>query len=218
MKTSIAIPKGLEGFTLRQYKRYLSVENPTDEDLLKCFLDLDSDFIYSIEETSFKMLVDKIEGLLNSKADLVHRFKFNGIEYGFEPNLDECTYGVNKDATTYLSDINTFHKAIEVLYRPVTKKYKGKYLIEPYKGTTILSESFNDVTLDVVLGMSIFFYNLTNDLVNCIPNYLAEQVQTQLQPVQDLAENGVLIKKYIHLQKETLETLTRLQALTCTNA
>jgi len=218
MKTSISIPKGLDGFTLRQYKRYLSIEEPTDEDLLKCFLDLENDFIYSIEETSFKMLVEKIEALLSSEANLVHRFTFNGVEYGFEPNLDECTYGVNKDATNYLGDINTFHKAIEVLYRPVVKKYRGKYLIEPYKGTTILSESFNDISLDVVLGMSVFFYNLTNDLLNCIPNYLAEQVETQLQQAPDSAENGVLIKRYIHLQKETLETLTRLQALTCINA
>jgi len=205
MRTKIEVPTNLSGFTLKQYQRYSRIEEPTDEDLLECFLDLDKDFIYNIAETSFQTLTAKITGLITAKIPLVHRFKHNGVEYGFEPDLDGCTYGVNRDASTYLGDVQTYHKALEVLYRPVVDKHKGRYTIEPYKGTTEVSESFKDVSLDIVLGMTVFFYDLTNDLLSSIPKFLLRQVQEELQQRQDLEKNGEHIKKFLHLLTEMLD-------------
>ena len=142
----------------------------------------------------------------------------SGNEYGFIPNLDEITYGENKDITSYISDWKTMHKAMAVLYRPIKQKQNSKYLIDDYEGSHNYSEVMKNMPLDVVLGAMVFFWNLTNALLNSIPNYLEKEIkQAQMQGV-DLAESGEAIQNSMHLLKETLQNLNRLQSYPFINA
>jgi len=202
MKHQIEIPTELGDLTLRQFQKFSLIDEPTNEDLVSCFLDLDIKTIRALNSNDFDFFVDRLNSILNTDSNLVSRFSYNGVTYGFEPNLDNCTYGVNKDASKYLGDIQTYHKAIEVLYRPITENYKGKYTIKEYEGTSSLSESFKDTPLDIALGMNVFFYRLTKDLLSYIPKFLAKELEEALVLELDSLENGQRIKKFIHSLKE----------------
>ena len=63
--------------------------------------------------------------------------------------------------------------------------------------------------LDVVLGAMVFFWDLTNVLLNYIPSYLENQIkQEQIKEAVSI-ENGEVIQNYIFLAKETLQDLKK---------
>ena len=66
--------------------------------------------------------------------------------------------------------------------------------------------------LSVVLGAMVFFYNLTNELLNYIPNYLEKELVKEQTIGQISQENGEAIQNYIHSLKETLRDLNKLQS------
>jgi hypothetical protein len=107
---------------------------------------------------------------------------------------------------------------MSVLYRPIKLSKGGKYIIEDYEGTRLISERMLKMPLSVVMGSMVFFYNLTNALLKAIPNYLESQTKTQLMNGQISEENGEAIKNYIHSLKVTLEDLTKSQSYHYTSA
>ena len=212
MRLEIEIPENLEDITLEQYQKFLSIENPSNDDLLSVFLNLNQQGIDKIKASEVDRLVVLINSLFEVKQE--HKLKFNlrGQEFGFIPDIDNITYGENKDITTYVNDWQSMHKAMAVLYRPITQTQKGKYLIQEYNGTREYSELMKQMPLSVAMGAMVFFYNLTNELLNYIPSYLEKvTVQEQMKGVIS-AENGELIQKSIALLKVTLEDLKRLQS------
>jgi len=105
-----------------------------------------------------------------------------------------------------------------VLFRPIKQKQGSKYLIEEYEGSHKYSEMMKSMPLDVVLGAMVFFWNLTSSLLNCIPNYLENQIKKEQMQKVDSVENGEVIANYIVLLKETLQSLKRLQSYPYINA
>jgi len=168
-------------------------------------MNIDRSAVKSIKATSMDSLVEDINKLFKTEQRFLNRFKISGKEYGFIPKLDDITYGENKDISSYMK-WDTMHKAMAVMYRPITLKQRRKYLIEDYEGSHKYSEIMKSAPMDVVMGAMLFFSNLTNDLLNYIPNYL-EQEQNKLL----LESNGVDIQKFIHLLKGTLQDLKALQ-------
>lgn len=212
MKIEVNIPENLNDITLGQYQEFLKIEEPTEEDILKVFLGLDLKGLGKIKASDVDKYANHITNLFNTEPQHQLKFILKGIEYGFIPNLDDITYGENKDVTSYLNEWDTMHKAMSVLYRPVVNKLKDRYTIEPYQGTHKYSETMKQMPLGVVMGAMVFFYNLTNELLKAIPSYLEKQAKKERMTGQISAENGEAIKKYIHLLKETSEDLMRLQA------
>ena len=115
----------------------------------------------------------KIGSLFTDKNKLINRFKLNGVDYGFVPNLDNITSGELIDLDAYISDWQKMHQAMAVLFRPVTKSFADRYLIEKYEGSDKYSEVLKDMPLDVALGAMVFFWDLGRDLVNSTMSYLA---------------------------------------------
>ena len=212
MKIELNIPENLEDITLEQYQKFLSIENPTNDDLLSVFLNLNQQGIDKIKASEVDRLVVLINSLFEVKQE--HKLKFNlrGQEFGFIPDIDNITYGENKDITTYVNDWQSMHKAMAVLYRPITQTQKGKYLIQEYNGTREYSELMKQMPLSIAMGAMVFFYNLTNELLNYIPSYLEKETVKEQTRGQISAENGELIRKSIALLKVTLEDLKRLQS------
>ena len=211
MKLQVKIPENLNEITLGQYQEFLKIENPTEEDILTTFLDLNLQGLGTIRSSDVDKYAAKITALFNQEQKHALKFDLRGIEFGFIPNIDEITYGENKDLTAYLNDWQTMHKAMAVLYRPVTQKMGHKYLIEEYEGSHKYSEATKDMPLGIVMGAMVFFYNLTNALLTAIPSYLETVIAKEQTTGQTSVENGEAIKKYIHLLKETSDDLTRLQ-------
>ena len=211
MKIEVNIPENLNDITLGQYQEFLNIEEPTEEDILKVFLGLDLKGLGKIKASDVDKYANHITSLFEQEQEHVLKFDLKGVQFGFMPNLDEITYGENKDVTAYLNDWQTMHKAMAVLYRPIKQKLGARYIIEDYKGSHKYSETMKQMPLGVVMGAMVFFYNLTNALLKAIPSYLERQAKKEQMTGAISAENGEAIKKYIHLLKETSEDLMRLQ-------
>ena len=218
MQVEISIPSSLKEVKLKDYQDYLTIEEPTEDDMLKCILNINQKKLGSIKAKDIDYLTSHISKLFKKEQQLIPTFKMYGVEYGFIPNLDEITYGENKDITSYISDWKTMHKAMAVLYRPIKQKQNSKYLIDDYEGSHKYSEVMQDAPLNVVMGAMVFFYNLTNVLLKSMPSYLEEQaMKEQMQGVIS-PENGIAIQKYIVLVKETLQDFKQLQSFPFINA
>ncbi len=213
MKFEISVPESLNDFRLEQYQKFLEIEEPTNEDMLTIFLDLDLKGIGTIKDKDIDRLVLHINSIFKQPPKRSLKFNLNNVTYGFINELDNITYGENKDITRYINDWKTMHNAMAVMYRPITLgKNKEKYLIEQYKGTRETSEAMKKAPLGVVMWVMSFFLTLTSDLLKAIPNYLHKEVAKGQKNNQISAENGVVIMRYTHLLKKELQELSALQS------
>ena len=135
MKLEVGIPENLNEITLGQYQEFLKIEEPTEEDILKVFLNINMQGLVKIKASDVDTYASHITNLFNNEPKFQNKFDLRGQEFGFIPNLDEITYGENKDITAYINDWQTIHKAMAVLYRPRTNKLGKKYIIEDYEGS-----------------------------------------------------------------------------------
>jgi len=211
MQIEVSIPSTLKEVQLKDYQDFLLIENPSNDDLLKCILNINTKELGNIKDKDIDYLINHINKLFDQEHKFIPTFNLNGVSYGFIPNLDEITYGENKDVTSYINEWGNMHKAMAVLFRPLKQKQGHKYLIEEYEGSHKYSEVMKQMPLSVVLGAMVFFYNLTNELLNYIPNYLEKEVVKEQMIGQISQENGEAIQNYIHLLKETLQDLKKLQ-------
>ena len=204
-------PESLNDIQLHKYQDFAKIEEPTNEDLVKCLLGINQSQLNHFKASEVEAIIIHLQNTLQDETPFIPTFELNGVEYGFIPNLDEITYGENKDLTTYINDFSTMHKAMAVAYRPIKQKRGNQYTIESYEGSHKLSETMKDAPLDVVLGMIVFFYNLTNALLKAIPNFLEKALEKQLKKGQTSEENGAIIQNYTHSLRVILDDLMQLQ-------
>ena len=215
----LIIPTDLSEIKLYQYQKFIAIDEPQNEDVLKCFLDLDTDTINLMKVSDVKDIAATIlETFKKNDNKFTPTFKLNNDYFGFIPNLDEITYGENKDITTYLNDWKNMHRAMAVMYRPITHKRGTKYVVEDYKGTHVYSDIMKDTPLNVVFGSMVFFWNLTNELLQTIPNFLAKQTKKEQIAGRISVKNGEAIQKSLHLLKATLDDLMKFQHYPYTSA
>jgi hypothetical protein len=103
------------------------------------------------------------------------------------------------------------------LYRPVTNELGKRYDIEPYESAERYCETMKQAPMDVVLGATLFFYRLGNDLLNATTRSL-ENPQTNTLLSRSLEENGDGILRFITSLKATSEPLKKLEDWAFTNA
>ena len=143
--------------------------------------------------------------LEKQKLDNSHKFgecEIDGVEYGFEPKIDEITFGAYVDLDTYMADWQQMHKAMSVLFRPVTFTKKKKYLIEEYESAN--KYDLKEMTLDVVFGSLVFFWRLRNELQKHILSFLANQSEITLPPEMKASLlNGIGTAQFLPFQVET---------------
>ena len=117
------------------------------------------------------------------------------------------TFGEYVDIDTNISDWDNMHKTMAVLYRPIKKKIKDKYIIEEYKGD-LYHEAMKIMPLDAAFSALIFFYHLGMDLSIGMTKFLEkDKSQPTSQQSQILEENGVGISRSINLLKEMLQDM-----------
>ena len=195
MKIEITIPETLDDITLEQYQVFSKIEEPTIDQTLTTFLNISQKELNMLPADKIEGFAEQINSVFEQDKQFTPTFILNGVKYGFISKLDSITYGENKDLTTYLNDFDNMHKAMAVMYRPIKHEQRGKYLIEDYEGSSKYSEIMKQAPLSVVLGATVFFYNLTNGLLKAIPNYLEEELEKESR---DLLKNGEITKKQLH--------------------
>jgi hypothetical protein len=215
MQIDISIPENLNEITVEQYQKYnkLVSNNEASEFVnqktIEIFCNIDLKDVANISFKSTREILTHLNEVFNVKHNLIPTFKINGIEFGFEPNLEEIKSGVYIDAETYLGSIDTLHKAMAVLYRPIKKRTKDLYTIKDYNSAKDFENVMLKAPINVALGMQVFFCNLAIELANATSLYLQEgKIITQEQK-QILEENGVGINQFTGLLKEMSSDLMR---------
>lgn len=212
MKLTLNIPESLSEVTLDQYQQWLKVAEGKDLDnflqqkMIEIFCGVTLKQVMQIKAKDIESIVVQISKLFNEKdSKFIDRFKYQEKDFGFIPKLDDMTFGEYVDLDNYLADWQLMHKAMAVLFRPITFKKKNQYLIEDYE--TADKYNMKQMTLDVVFGALVFFWNLRNELQNLILNYLANQTEVPIsQELRDSLKNGVGINLSMDWQTETFST------------
>lgn len=216
MKIELTIPTTLNDIKLAQYQKFLSIAKDNEESeflqqkMVQLFCGIDLKDVASIRYKDVAEITANINNLFTKENVFIQRFKMGGVEFGFIPNLDEMSTGEYMDLDTYITDWDTMHNAMAVLYRPITNKLGNKYQIEEYKGSITYADVMKHAPLDVVLGAMVFFYTLGNDLLKSTINYLEGNQEVQNILTKHNLENvGDGIQVSMLLLKETLEDLMK---------
>ena len=219
MKLEISVPTELKEIKLAQYQAFLKIAKDNEDEeflnqkMVQTFCGID---LKDVAEIRFKDVLEITESLgkmFNVQSHkFINRFKLGGVEFGFIPELEDMSFGEYTDLDTYIGDWDNMHKAMAVLYRPITKKgLNNTYEIEKYNGSITYSDVMKHAPLDIVFGANVFFYNLGNELLKSTMNYLEnnKEIQTILQQ-HNLENDGVGSVQSMLLLKETLQDLIQL--------
>mgnify|MGYP003132835722 FL=1 len=209
MKLTLNIPETLNEVTLDQYQRWLKVadgkelDNFLQQKMIEIFCGITLKQVLMIKAKDIEAIVADISKLFETKdSKFIDRFSYNNQEFGFIPKLDDMTFGEYVDLDNYLADWQLMHKAMGVLFRPITFKKKNQYLIEEYE--TADKYNMKQMTLDVVFGSIVFFYHLRNELQKHILSYLANQTEVPIsQELRDSLKNGAGISQFMHYPQTT---------------
>ena len=215
MKINITIPENLNEITLYQYQRFekLIKDNEPSEFVnqktIEIFCNIELKDVARIRIAEVSEILKHINGLLQQKPKLTQTFKLGVYEFGFIPKLEDLTSGEYIDIESYLSDTQTLHKAMAVLFRPIKTKVNKLYTIEDYESSEKYSEVLKYMPLDVALGCMLFFSTLLNDCVSGLTDFIQNEAEQSEQVKKILEKNGVGINQFTQQLKETFSTLTQ---------
>ena len=215
MKVNITIPTNQSEIPLYAFQDYSSLEAPTEIDAVSIFCDIKEEYVRKMPQAKVLEIYSHLAQVLNSEEKFNATFRLENIEFGFIPDFDAISAGELADLEKYfnigadengkpvLMSIEDTHKAMAVLFRPVTKKMGDKYEIQEYEGTKKFAEVMRYMPLSNLKGSVLFFSTLRNDLLNSTLSYMkAEGLTTKEQQI--LEKNGVGIKTFI----QSLEVVT----------
>ena len=195
MNIEINVPSSLSEITLGQYQKFLKIAennqegNFLDAKMIEIFCGIPLSDSYKLKMSSVSAILDILNEMLSQTPKHVERFKMNGVEYGFIPDLDEMSLGEYIDLDNNASDWEKMHVAMNVLYRPIKTSKVGKYNIEEYD--VKFPEVMKDMPLDAAIGSLFFFYNLGKELARhtilSLDNQAEmEAIQEQLTSINDM--------------------------------
>jgi hypothetical protein len=211
----LLVPTSLSDITLESYLRYLEQLNLVEKDnlpeyylmtkMLEIFCNITEAEAKNIKLNSVIEITTSIKEILEQKPQRVEFFKVGSLEFGWVPKLDDLSWGEFLDLNANISDWDTIYISMAVLYRPVTKKYKGKYLIEEYKGDTY-HDAIKQMPMDAVLGAMVFFWNLGMELANSITKHLVAEATSNPQTLNSLESTDGILLSMNYLEEILLST------------
>jgi len=191
MSMRIEVPTSLNQITIGQFLKWRNAVDKSSEEflpfqLVSIFCNIDLNEVIKIPLKQFEEITSTLGIALSEQPKHIERFKMNGVEYGFIPNLDSITTAEYIDLDAYIE--TDVLKSMMVMYRPIESSFGKLYNIKEYSGTDGF-EIMKDAPASVFLGAKVFFWNLSKDLLKCLPNYL-ERITTD-QEKTILEQNGV---------------------------
>ena len=220
MKIDLKVPNSLEDISVNQYQEFVKVQKNTNDHeflaqkMISIFCEIPLTEVLKIKYSSVVELANHFTELFKEETPLKTRFEFNGIEFGFIPQLDEISFGEYIDLEQHLQDWDSYHKALSVLYRPINSSIAGKYTIRDYEIDENHQELMKCIPVSVALGATLFFCRLGRELSALTLDSLAkEQKETRktLPLEQSSQRNGHGTKAYTQLLRETSQSLMKLQ-------
>lgn len=215
MKVKITIPTNQSEIPLYAFQDYSKLETPTEIDAVSIFCNIKEDIVRKMPQSKILEINSHLSQVLQSEEKFNPTFKLEDLEFGFIPDFDAITAGELADLERYfkigedeggkpvIMNIEETHKAMAVLFRPITKRMGEKYEIQEYEGTKRYAEVMKFMPLSNLRASVVFFSTLRNELLLSTLNYMkGEGLTTKEQQI--LEKNGVGIKTFI----QSLEGLT----------
>ena len=211
VEIELSVPNELSDITLGQYQKYLKIldQNKDDDNAtefinmktIEIFCNIEFKDVLKIPLAEAEKVLTIINKAFEEKPDIIRHFKLLDVDMGFIPNLERISLGEYIDIENAITDWQTMHKAMAVLYRPVNFKSKERYTIAPYEPSDEVSELMREMPLDVAMSSVVFFYDLGKELLKAIPTFTQENLtEEQIYLLkQTLAQSGVGINQFTHL-------------------
>lgn len=197
----LKVPTSYSDITLKQWielqnelESYKDDEQAITALMLYHLCGLEPKYLKSIAVDDYALVKQELESFLgNTDLPLQRIITIDGIEYGFEPNLSQMSYGAYADITQYkqLTIDKNWAKVMSVLYRPIKHKKGDMYSIEAYDGV-MREDMFLNVGMDIHFGALFFFVNLLMDLLKGIlKSTMAKDIHPNIKQI--LERSGQLI-------------------------
>jgi hypothetical protein len=172
----INIPTSLKDITMRQFIAF-EKSDKSDDDYIIHLCDFANPKLLPSKE--YTEIVTLLKEVVASDVLFYKIFKHDGIQFGFIPNLEKITANEMIHIEEFIKTPDTWHKALSVLYRPLTKRKRNwfkrgaddLYDILPYQEENAFEKLMLDVSCTYYLGAMVFFYNLGNDLLKYMVDY-----------------------------------------------
>ncbi len=210
----VTIPSEQKDITLNQWQQWQKViekENQNEEVLeiflVSIFCKLDTNDVLKMRQKDLKEIAANILMVITAEPKEELRFKIGDQEFGMIPNFDNMSAAEYIDLDKYIGDPEQAHRAMSVLYRPVTQRIGKSYKIEEYKGSEEYSEQMKQSPLSAYLYSQLFFYNLSNELLKATKAYFQNPKHKELE--EALAKNGGGTQQFIQLLEKACLILER---------
>jgi uncharacterized protein YecA (UPF0149 family) len=226
MKLEINVPSSLSEIPLKHYQDFLKVQADSNDEefvaqkMIEIFCGITLKDVVKMKLTSLNELIAHFTQLFSEKPKFQNRFKITSeegeIEFGFIPELEQISFGEYVDLESHLTNWETYHKAMAVMYRPIIKTRKDKYDVLPYEPNKDFQELMKFAPLDIVIASSVFFWSLGSELLTATLNYLENEMKkntkltTTFQKQLNLQNDGDGINQYMQSLKETLQDSMKL--------
>ena len=222
MKVDLLLPTSLSEIPLSRYQDFIAMkEKSNDEEfiaqkMIQIFCGIKLGEVAQIKMKDLNELIDHFSKVFSEKPQLIRQFKIKNIEFGFIPKLDDITLGEYVDLENYLKSWETYHKAMAVMYRPITNTLGKKYEIKDYEPNEDMQELMRFAPLDVSISASVFFWSLAKELYSSLVNYLERETMKMTASINTAKDTnspsiGDGIAVSMHSLKEILPSLTKLQ-------
>lgn len=214
----VSVPTSLKDIKLKDYQKYqteferLTSTNANENDLMiskiATICNLSVDDVMNIESVDIWKISRMIDDVLRTEPDLVEKFTVQDLKFGWLPNLDTMNWGAFIDLNDNISNWETMHIAMGVLYRPILQEDKsGRYNVGLYEGDKY-HEYLKEMTLEAVIGSMVFFWNLGMDCVILITKSL-EEPKMKFKNQLNLVESGVGLQQSMNSLVEMLQKLKK---------
>ena len=195
----VILPENISEIKLSEFQAYSKLieredlnEYQFNKRKVSIFTGITYNQLDNISQLDFEDILKQIDIALSADAEFVDRFEMNGIEFGFIPNFDKMSTKEFVDMSLYpVSDVETYHKLMAILFRPIKNKDKLKnYNIKAYNGTEKYSELMKQTPMHIVNGALVFFCDLAKELQKSILKFTQEEVQKKVVEQQSSLITG----------------------------
>ena len=209
MEVKLIIPTSLNEITLGQYQEFakldITKELEVQSKMIEIFCKVPVEVVRSMKAKDITYICTIINNMFDVEHQMLNRFKLNGKDYGFIPDLENMSFGEYVDLDTYIGDNDNLHRAMNVLYRPIDLLQGQRYTLKEYDPDT--NEDAKNYPLDACFGAMVFFYDLGKDLSTVILNSSSKQNEENLAQYLDSLQNGGGITQSMQSLAEILQDL-----------
>lgn len=176
----VVLPDNKDDIKLKDYMSLMKLDTESDnyeDEIFSLFTGISLEDVGSVQIKEKKEVLNHVYNALNTEGEFKQTFWIDGIEFGFEPNLDNITGDAYSDLVKYSQDrISFLDRQIAVLYRPIKSKdsYKN-YTLKKYNGTEGHIEKIRELPMSIVHGCEGFFLTLLSDCEIATHQYMEEE-------------------------------------------